>query len=1103
MLGSLDSLEAQWAGHLTPEDKLLWDELAMEEISPLFPLPLLAMPMKTVAPRSSRLRQRLSHKRSVCKWVNRQIVFLNQMSDGNFNGSRFDGWKTACPMDEYSSAQRTVVEKLVSMAQVFLHGRRTFGLTGGSSEVLMLLKQAHRVSGYTRVEKQHAQVSLIADRVVEPSTMQVIPMLDALPPLEAQFYAQEKNCIDVVGKSTVMQDEIEQQYGFVGGSLEEYSKYFRRADWPDNMWTWMPFSEVKAVAGFSVVLKKDGKTQRKLLMACSFNYWLQDIERRSRLGMDAGGAINRLHLTGNGMQVATCDESNAFTYVQVPEWFWAYQACPPVVASQVWDLLPVELKNSLNCDDLVSPAYKRLAMGCSHSVHILMQINMKILGQTLHHHPLLCRKPNLEDDDSVLTSDNDLRLTGETELFYGCPDDVWWKRQELRKSSEEEGGKSVQEWLNHIKSLRGREERCFVVLLLFSGERRQGDVQDFLEQMASFHGLQIDVMSADLALDARWDLSRPSTFSSLMEAAEYLVDAIGGGPPCATTSRARFNRNCEGPRPVRFRQQFWGRDELTRWERSRVAEANVLYLNSMALMERTSSRGGLHWWEHPADPGEDPYPSIWATAEMQELERRLGAQRVSFHQCVFGAPVAKHTTLSTTCPVTEELQYAICPGLSGDHVHHGMSQGTNEKGLFHTRRLQTYPPLLCKAIANMMIQGLQKLKVSGLGPTGFHRLEGSTAPTSAWSTTASDIYVHGIHVLNEANAHKQHKVVTEKQSAVYVHVDDTVVVTHSSAAVPAKEIMNVFAEAYESDGFLVPERVYGEDIGKVLGFEVDQSRCLFQLPKRKQILLHDALIHVSNSRMVDVEVLRMLVGIWMRGAQLNRDLMSIEFSVYHFMEKFEQQFAVMWLSVRRELAAMARGVPFMQCDVSRSFSRLLWASDAQGAGEGDNGGYGITLTCISKVELEDILESAETWGRTVARLGGELTGAKNPFKQLVPTVPFTLLPESLFDMNRWRDVQAGRWKFADHHFREARTVFKVVQKLGNAPHAHNRIHVSLQDNQPCAASYTKGRSSSWPLMFLLRKKSAICLAAGIRLLLPWVESVRMPADSLSRAQRRC
>ena len=34
----------------------------------------------------------------------------------------------------------------------------------------------------------------------------------------------------------------------------------------------------------------------------------------------------------------------------------------------------------------------------------------------------------------------------------------------------------------------------------------------------------------------------------------------------------------------------------------------------------------------------------------------------------------------------------------------------------------------------------------------------------------------------------------------------------------------------------------------------------------------------------------------MHGAQLNRDLTSIPFSVYHFMEKFEQQFAVMWLS---------------------------------------------------------------------------------------------------------------------------------------------------------------------------------------------------------------
>ena len=170
-------------------------------------------------------------------------------------------------MNGLNEPQLAVVRRLVVLVQSFLHGRRDFGLTGDQDEVLMLLKQVHNASGYTRVSKSHAQVSLVADRIVEPSVDQVVPMLDALPPLEAQFYAEESNCINTLGKSITIQNEIEAQYAFVGGPLSEYLAYFRRQDLPKSMWRWAAYQDVKAVSGFSVVPKKDGKSQRKLLMA--------------------------------------------------------------------------------------------------------------------------------------------------------------------------------------------------------------------------------------------------------------------------------------------------------------------------------------------------------------------------------------------------------------------------------------------------------------------------------------------------------------------------------------------------------------------------------------------------------------------------------------------------------------------------------------------------------------------------------------------------------------------------------------------------------------------------------------------------------------------
>lgn len=59
---------------------------------------------------------------------------------------------------------------------------------------------------------------------------------------------------------------------------------------------------------------------------------------------------------------------------------------------------------------------------------------------------------------------------------------------------------------------------------------------------------------------------------------------------------------------------------------------------------------------------------------------------------------------------------------------------------------------------------------------------------------------------------------------------------------------------------------------------------------------------------------------------------------------------------------------------------------------------------------------------------------------------------------------------------------------------------SLQDNQPTAGAMAKGRSPSFALNRVFRQKAGYCLAAQIRLFLPWVESAKQPADKSSRIQ---
>ena len=79
----------------------------------------------------------------------------------------------------------------------------------------------------------------------------MVPLLEASPFGESEFYSQEENLVDWNGKDLFSFRSLEQQYGFVGGTELEYLRYFERTDLPDHMWVWKVQSQVKAIAGFS------------------------------------------------------------------------------------------------------------------------------------------------------------------------------------------------------------------------------------------------------------------------------------------------------------------------------------------------------------------------------------------------------------------------------------------------------------------------------------------------------------------------------------------------------------------------------------------------------------------------------------------------------------------------------------------------------------------------------------------------------------------------------------------------------------------------------------------------------------------------------------
>ena len=82
---------------------------------------------------------------------------------------------------------------------------------------------------------------------------------------------------------------------------------------------------------------------------------------------------------------------------------------------------------------------------------------------------------------------------------------------------------------------------------------------------------------------------------------------------------------------------------------------------------------------------------------------------------------------------------------------------------------------------------------------------------------------------------------------------------------------------------------------------------------------------------------------------------------------------------------------------------------------------------------------------------------------------------------------------------ECRSLNKWLDAIVLEPALPKTKLISLPDNQPIAGASQKGRSPSGPVNYVLRRKSARALSMGLRVILPWVEACKMPADWLSRS----
>eukprot|EP00435_Cladocopium_sp_Y103_P067591 s210_g30.t1 len=281
------------------------------------------------------------------------------------------------------------------------------------------------------------------------------------------------------------------------------------------------------------------------------------------------------------------------------------------------------------------------------------------------------------------------------------------------------------------------------ILHMFSGRRRENDCHDMVFKLASQYFPDFDVLplSVDTAVDPLLgDLSTGPNFTVLLSLADCGAFALNlTGPPCETWTAARHIR-CEnlfgrGPRPLRLCASPWGLPELSKRELTQLSVGTQLMLHSLGVEVRVVLHGGGSLMEHPSEPRDQSYASIWRTDIHRNLIMRgPSAIEVYLEQWRYGADCIKPTVLrGVGLPGIDKFlrSHSFPDAVRPKRVLEGYDEQSRS---FRTSAAKEYPSGLCQAMIHSVFQALHERI----------RREGTiSVPWSTFSTSAQK-WVHAI-----------------------------------------------------------------------------------------------------------------------------------------------------------------------------------------------------------------------------------------------------------------------------------------------------------------------------------------------------------------------
>ena len=173
--------------------------------------------------------------------------------------------------------------------------------------------------------------------------------------------------------------ELKKRYCRVLGPRSEWVKYLQRPE-VEPLWKLAPLQEAELTMGIACVLEKNGRDLRKVLQSVPLNVACYDVDQAFsepfEYGLQGGAALGQLAfpVSTEEWSALTLDESNAFSHVITPEWWWPRMCGPAVRAAELpsgWT------RGRWRKEEWLVPMYTRLGMGHTHSAAILLLINFR------------------------------------------------------------------------------------------------------------------------------------------------------------------------------------------------------------------------------------------------------------------------------------------------------------------------------------------------------------------------------------------------------------------------------------------------------------------------------------------------------------------------------------------------------------------------------------------------------------------------------------------------------------------------------------------------------------------------------------------------------